>query len=133
LFAAMIILFFVFIAASIRYGIMIASDLKVYYHHDILFAGWAFCFLILWSGTAWMIAKRFSSSPMVRFLVWIGKNVTAFYVIQWIIIGNIATAIYKTQEWPCLILWFAGITGMTVFLVWVWNRIQQQYRKDKVF
>lgn len=48
---------------------------------------------------------------ILKSVKWLGKNVTLIYVIQWIIIGNIATEIYKTVSNPVyLIAWILGIT-----------------------
>jgi uncharacterized membrane protein len=133
IFAALLIVIMGFLTFTIRFGISVASDLKHYYHHDIVYALWVFCFLIFWSGIIRLLCKRFKTSWMILSLMWVGKNVTAFYVIQWLIIGNIATSIYRTQEWPWLLLWFLGITGICTFIVWLWNKFLQQRNKDKVF
>jgi len=51
------------------------------------------------------------------------KNTTSFYFIQWLIIGNIATAIYQTQTLSSFTLWFAGIFAITVLITWFVGRI----------
>jgi len=62
------------------------------------------------------VVQKISRNPIVSFLQWLGKNITLFYVIQWLLIGNIATAIYQTQSINRYIFWFAGIFSATVFL-----------------
>jgi len=51
--------------------------------------------------------------------MWLGKNITVFYIIQWLIIGNIATAIYQTQSIDTYIFWFAGIFSVTLLFTWL--------------
>ena len=46
---------------------------------------------------------------IVNYFKWLGKHVTLIYVIQWVLIGNMATQIYKTISSPIhlLICFFA--------------------------
>jgi hypothetical protein len=118
---------FVFFAAFIpfiifaRDGFSISSYLPAYYHHGIVFFFWAVLFMVIITiGTYNLLRFITPNNIVVKYLAWTGKNVTAFYIIQWLIIGNIATAIYKTQEAPPLILWFIGITAVVSGLVWLW-------------
>ncbi len=55
--------------------------------------------------------------PEISAMAWYGKNVTAFYVVQWVIIGNIATWVYKTQSWQFLIIWFIVVLIVSTQLV----------------
>ena len=50
---------------------------------------------------------------MFKYITWLGKNVTLIYVIQWIIVGNIGTAIYKTVVSPLYI----GLSVLGVIVV----------------
>lgn len=109
----------------IEYGFGISSDLPEYYHHGIAFFGWAIVFLmsiVLWS--FYLISADTKTNYVLRYLLWTGKNVTVFYVIQWLLIGNIATAIYRTQSPASLLVWYPGIVICTSLLVLGWN-----YRK----
>jgi uncharacterized membrane protein YhdT len=45
------------------------------------------------------------------------------YIIQWLIIGNIATAIYQTQTLTSFPFWFAGIFAATVLIIKLIERI----------
>jgi hypothetical protein len=63
---------------------------------------------------------------MGNFFCWIGKNITIFYVIQWLIIGNIATAIYQTQNLGQYWFWFTGIFSATVLLTFLAEKIKQR-------
>jgi hypothetical protein len=59
--------------------------------------------------------------------MWLVKNTTSFYFIQWLIIGNIATAIYQTQTLSSFSLWFAGIFAITVLITWFVGRIVKKH------
>lgn len=104
-----------------QYGIMISSNLEAYYHHDSIFFIYASFFLIAWSALAYIITGKYSNH-FLGYIEWLGKNVTAAYVIQWLLIGNIATALYKTQSLMMLILWFICILGVTSGGVWLWTK-----------
>jgi surface polysaccharide O-acyltransferase-like enzyme len=77
-----------------------------------------------------LLSYNTPNNIVVKYLAWTGKNVTAFYIFQWLIIGNIATAIYKTQTPAVLILWFIGITAVVSGLVWLWEnrRLKKQLK-----
>ena len=102
---------------TLNYGIEIAADLKNYYHHDWLYSLWVVQFLILMVYLTEKIEMLLGKSNLLVYIKWLGKNVTAVYVFQWIIIGNIATALYKTQNWFELFLWFIGICFLVTVLV----------------
>jgi uncharacterized membrane protein YhdT len=53
---------------------------------------------------------------VVRAVKWIGKEVTILYVIQWLIIGNIATSIFRTQDLFQITTWFLAITLATILV-----------------
>ena len=120
----LVIILTVFLALSYNYGLRIASILEVYYHHSILFFLWDLAFLAWWVLLIDEISTYFSRILPFRYLQWIGKNVTVFYVVQWLIIGNIATAIYQTQAIDTLPFWFIGILAMTSVFVVAYNRVQ---------
>lgn len=92
------------------YGYKISGLLHIYYHHSILFFIWAVLFLMVWIITLNYFHSRFSTTRVVAILQWAGKNVTVIYLIQWILIGNITTAIFQTQRGLMLIVWFLVIT-----------------------
>ncbi|MBI9036260.1 MAG: DUF1624 domain-containing protein [Bacteroidales bacterium] len=100
-----------------KWAIDVASNLQIYYHHDWLFFVWIISFTIVFTLSAKYIVLMFPQSNIVLFIKWIGKNVTAFYFIQWILIGNIATAIFKTQTLPQLLFWYISILTVCVFFI----------------
>lgn len=99
-----------FVIFTIGYAITIASDLPSYYHHGILFFLWVIIFLSVYSICVHAITERIGTTMLFRYLTWLGKHVTFIYIIQWVIIGNIATEIYKTVISPLyLALCFIGV------------------------
>lgn len=90
--------------------------LPAYYHHTFLFSLWVFGVVILWALLMQLVIKKIPQNWVVQFLQWLGTNITVFYIIQWLIIGNIATAIYQTKPLSQYIFWYAGIFAATIFL-----------------
>jgi uncharacterized membrane protein len=115
---------------TINYAIGIAHDLygeNGYYHHDILFFAWMMIFMTGYIMLASLIEEYSGKSWLVRFVKWAGKNVTVFYVFQWLIIGNIATEIYKTQNKYDIIFWFIIIIILASILTYIWEKIKNYY------
>lgn len=104
-----------------------------YYHHGILFFAWMLMFMSGYILTASFIEDYTGRLSLVRLVKWIGKNVTAFYVFQWLIIGNIATDIYKTLDGIYLILWFFGVMIVSCGLTFFWEKLRCVcvHRKEK--
>lgn len=111
-------------------GVEISTDLTSYYHHGGLFYIWALSFLGVLIYALNLIPQSIASTYFARYLRFMGRNVTATYVFQWLLIGNIATAIYRTQSKPILLLWFIGITLATSLLVLLhrYYRLRKQER-----
>ena len=103
---------------TFSFGFRISYILEVYYHHNLLFVLWTFAFLVFWLILFDYLDQLFKNSNVFVYLRWVGKNVTVFYVVQWLIIGNIATEIYRTQPFLQLILWFVAIMLATSAIVW---------------
>lgn len=102
-----------------KWGINTTINLPDYYHHTFWFSLWAIGVVILWIVFLRFLLNKFPNTYIGNFLKWLGKNITLFYVIQWLIIGNIATAIYQTQSINLYIFWLSGILAITVFLTWL--------------
>lgn len=101
----------------------VTVDLPNYYHHGLPYFLWASAFLVSLAITAVLGINLIGRPRPVRYLQWAGKNVTAMYVIQWLMIGNLATALYKTQGFVEIILWFIGITALTSLVTFARNRL----------
>jgi hypothetical protein len=106
-------------------GFTIATELQAYYHHPAWFVVWAILFTTFWMMLLYRLCKITSELRVNTYLVWVGKNVTVFYVIQWLIIGNIATAIFRTQSWPMLFAWFIVILFVTSALTKMWLKLKK--------
>ena len=105
--------FLLFLILTIKYAISISSQLPLYYHHGTLFFMWIIIFLVFYSIMIHEINYLIGETKVIKYLMWLGKNVTIIYVIQWIIIGNIATEIYKSLSSPLYLI----ISVIVVFLL----------------
>lgn len=112
-------------------GIETTINLSDYYHHGFWFFLWVLGVDLLWLVLLWFVVQKYAGFPVVVSLRWMGKNITVFYVIQWLIIGNIATEIYQTQELSKYIYWFIPIFLTTVALTFVFEKIFNPGRKQK--
>lgn len=102
-----------------QWGIRTTINLPDYYHHTFWFAMWGMTVIVLWVAFLRFLVQKYPSTIIGNFLQWLGKNITQFYVIQWLIIGNIATAIYQTQAIHTYVYWYAGIFAVTILLTWL--------------
>ena len=107
----------VIIIPGFLYAFRITSNLELYYHHGLIFALWALAFLLFI-----LLGFSFIKYQSMIFMQWVGQNVTAFYIVQWLIIGNLATAIYKTQQPLALVAWYFVVVMVTTLLVWIWEK-----------
>ena len=113
----------IILVITISYGVRIASNLHAYYHHDFIYYLFTLNFMIFWTMLFQFIIS-FSKNYLTNYIEWMGKNVTVFYIIQWLIIGNIATGLYKTQAGFQIIIWFFAIVTVTSLLTFLWNKFQ---------
>ena len=113
--AAWGILFMCFsgVAATGSYAVAVCHDLPRYYHHGIQFFGWICAFAVVWVGLHHACESRWGDRPAVRWLKGLGRNVTLCYVVQWLIIGNVATACYKTESFLHWSLWVVAVVTAT--------------------
>lgn len=109
------------------YGTGITGQLTTYYHHDAIFFGWALVFMMAWAILAGIIHNHYESTRAMQFLRWLGKQVTPAYIIQWLFIGNIATAVYKTQSLYQVSGWFLLILIFTGLMTRLWTEIKRKY------
>ena len=107
-----------------RQGINTTLNLAEYYHHTFLYFLWAIGLSVLWALSLKFILKLLPDTAVSNFFCYIGKNITLFYVIQWLIIGNIATAIYQTQTIGQYWYWFTGIFAVSVLLTFLIEKIR---------
>lgn len=103
-------------------------QLSDYYHHTFGYSMWTLGVVILWSLLLWPVSQRFSKTYTGQGLIWLGRNITVFYIVQWLIIGNIATAIYQSQPLSSYVFWFAGIFAATVILTWLVEKNTMRFK-----
>lgn len=99
------------------------TDLPAYYHHHIILFAWMAAFLVIFTRLAAWMEEYAGQRRFMQYVKWLGKNVTAVYVFQWLIIGNIATAIYKTQPLVALPAWFMAILAAVSGLVYIYGKV----------
>ncbi len=116
------VLFLVVILFSKR-GYAITVNLPSYYHYTFWFALWALAIVVLWAFLLRTLISKYPSTVLGNLYIWLGKNITVFYIIQWLIIGNIATVIYQTQPMKTYIFWFVGIFSLTVVLTRLFEKL----------
>ncbi|MDP3915759.1 MAG: acyltransferase family protein [Bacteroidota bacterium] len=117
---------FILVVLFSRFGIETTINLSEYYHHAFPFLLWTLGVDVLWVLLLWLVVQKFSEFPVIVFLRWLGKNITVFYIVQWLIIGNIATAIYQTQELSKYAYWFVPIFLITTAIVFLYEKIKEK-------
>ncbi len=100
-------------------------ELPSYYHHGLGLMLWIAAFLVVWTLFADSFERLAGGTAPLRYLKWLGRNVTTAYVIQWLLIGNIATALYRTQNLAQATLWFIGILVATSVLTATFRSIKR--------
>jgi surface polysaccharide O-acyltransferase-like enzyme len=115
---------------SRKYVLAITSNLHDYYHHGILMFVWIFFFLIGFVLVIYLVDKHFSHNKISSYIMWLGRNVTAAYVFQWLLIGNIATELYKTQNLLALIIWFVVILALVSTLIIIFEKNKRNLKNS---
>ena len=120
------LLFIVFLIFTLNYAIALSSNLNSYYHHGLTFFLWTMIFLGFYGFMINEVAILFGKYLVFRYIKWLGQNVTAIYVIQWILIGNISTAVYKSIDNPIiLLLAFIGILLLSSIISFLYVQIKE--------
>ena len=122
----------VLLSATSIWAIPSITSLPLYYHHNILLFLWISGFLIAWFTLLEKIFTWSSRQSFTQYIIYIGKNVTAFYIIQWIIIGNTATVLFKSQSLLTVSIFMIGTLIITSLLVLSYNKYKQYRNKDVV-
>jgi hypothetical protein len=129
---ALFVLFGLFMTFSFSYAVSIASNLQEYYHHGMLFFIWTVSFLLLYCFTINAIVPFISDNFVTNYLKWLGQNITAIYVVQWILIGNIATGIYQSISSPStLLINFILIAAVSSIFVYCWLSLKNKILSRK--
>ena len=121
------------IVGGILFGFNISINLSEYYHHNLLFFLWAVSFLLTIVLFTNKFYNKIHKNIIDKYLRFLGRNITVIYILQWIIIGNIATAIYRTQSLFYSELWFSVILTLITFMVFVYNKYKIKRTKKNMF
>lgn len=119
------------IVVTFGFGFKTAILLPEYYHHTFGFFLWTLSFLLCWVVFSDLLFRKTENQFIVRYLVWTGKNVTTFYVIQWLIIGNVSTYLFRTQSLLQTVMWFIVILVSASLLVLLFNKLKEKYLTQK--
>ncbi|OQA01782.1 MAG: Acyltransferase family protein [Bacteroidetes bacterium ADurb.Bin408] len=118
----------VFLLLTLRFAVLIASNLPLYYHHGYIFFLWVIIFMAFYGFVIDEINRLAGRTLLFRYLRWLGENVTLIYIIQWLIIGNTATAVFRSVSSPwILLLSFAGVLLVSSLLAYA---IRKSFLED---
>jgi hypothetical protein len=101
-----------------------------YYHHGILFFGWTLLFMVSYLVAMKLIELHYGDHFVARSVKWIGKQVTILYVIQWLIIGNIATVLYRSEDLFQVSAWVGIVTLATILGGLLFVKIRQRVKRN---
>jgi hypothetical protein len=107
-------------------AVILMIQVPAYYHHSASFFAWVLAFLFVWIGLHLKLDRVCGQMLLVRWWRWMGRHVTVVYVFQWLIIGNVATALYKTQSLQQCLGWFLAVLGTASMLTLVFERLREQ-------
>ncbi|UBM62853.1 DUF1624 domain-containing protein [Candidatus Sulfidibacterium hydrothermale] len=108
---------------SLPFGYSVSIRHMLFYHHGILFFLFCVNFLFWWLLSAKALVDRFQNK-ITGYLEFLGRNVTAFYVLFMIIAGNMGVFYQKKENYLMLIIFFVLLMVVTSLLVRVWERIR---------
>jgi uncharacterized membrane protein len=117
---------------TIKNAISIASYLPAYYHHGLLFFIWVVLFVAFYALCLNELNTFMGNTMVMRYIKWLGRNVTLIYVIQWILIGNTATEIYKTVFSPLsLVGWFIAVLLISSGMAFAILKLYRHFAPEK--
>jgi len=128
----LLLMIFLILLGTSFWAIPQIISLPSYYHHNILLFLWICMFMMIWFFIMEKIVLWSRSSFVIHYIIYTGKNVTTFYVIQWIIIGNTATSFYKNQSTLNISIFMVLTLTITSLLVYAYNKYREYRTKDVV-
>lgn len=111
------------------YGIAVSTCLQSYYHHSAGFMLWVVCLVVAYAGVLFLAGHKLKEIRFMMTIAYIGQNVTMVYFIQWILIGNLAPVLYKSQGALVYILLSVVITVLSVSLVFFYRFAGNKIRR----
>lgn len=120
------LIFVILVQGLIVKAFNIITDLPSYYHHGILLFVWMVGFLVGWTYLATVVNNIAADLQIIKYIRWLGKHVTLVYVIQWLIIGNLAFYLNGSQYILFLLIWFvlilAATSGLCYLILKLWKK-----------
>lgn len=113
----------IILLVTARFGFRVSVRPQLFFHHGILFFLFCINYVFWWFLSARAIVNL-SNNSLTNYVEWLGKNVTAFYVIFMILVGNIAVFFFKTEGYQALLLWLPGFMLITSLLVLIWDKVR---------
>jgi hypothetical protein len=118
----------------IAYGWMdamnVSADLMHYYHHDLIFFPWVIGFMAVYALLLQWLETIAGKTLVLRGLAWMGKQVTTIYIVQWIIIGNLSTEIYRSIENPVILVFsFLCVLSFACMVAFLWEKIREKHQQ----
>ncbi len=120
------------LSVSFSFGFKTSINLSAYYHHEYLFVIWVIGFLMWWTISWQYLGKRIPDNFVFRYLRFCGKNVTVFYIIQWLLIGNIATELYRTQSALQWLMWLVIILIISSLMTYTYIKLKAVLSINKI-
>jgi uncharacterized membrane protein YhdT len=77
-----------------------------------------------------LVELHYGDHFVARSVKWIGKQVTILFVIQWLIIGNIATVLYRSEDLFQVSAWFGIVTLATILGGLLFVKIRQRVKRN---
>jgi uncharacterized membrane protein len=116
-----------FITLSWEFASSINYNLPQYYHHGFDYFIWAILFLGLSTLLISAIYKPYYHSKWSKYLIFTGRNITNIYIIQWLIIGNLATGYYQQFNGKQVVISFIVITILSSLLSYLYQKIKKRF------
>ncbi|HRY31456.1 MAG TPA: acyltransferase family protein [Bacteroidales bacterium] len=121
-FSILLLLMILSLLITLPWAVSISHHLPSYYHHGLPFFGWTLLFLCCYTLLISKMNRLNFLRPLHLYLGWLGRNVTSVYVFQWLLIGNLATLVYKSQPAWTFLPWFVVITVVVTGLTRLWEK-----------
>lgn len=113
----------VILIVTAKFGFRVSVVPQLYYHHGIMFFLFCINYVFWWLLSARAIVNR-ADNFISHYVEWLGENVTTFYVIFMLLVGNLGVIFYKTGGYEELAGLFIGSLIVTSLLVLVWNMMR---------
>lgn len=109
----------------------VSIDLHTYYHHGLPFYLWALTGMALMAMAVKWLFGHLSQSFVLKQVCRIGKRVTIIYVMQWLLIGNLASlGWYKTLSPLQYLIWSGLLIIASSVFGWLWLRLYARLRHN---